>query len=94
MIDTLDPKLLVTRMSEAAAKASGRVPLPFRSMIDRTLVDVACVTSGGVRHVADSLRVDIPAVDAWRTAGVPAEFRARLHAMAVWPPRPTQRSAA
>lgn len=94
MMDTLDPKLLVARMSEAVAAASGRVPPPFRSVVDRTLIDVACATSGGVGHVADSLRVDIPAVDAWRSVGVPHEFRARLHALAVWPPRRPDRCAA
>ena len=83
---------LVGMMSEVAAHASERlVPRPLRGVMDRTLVDVACVAGGGVHPVADSLRVDVPAVDAWRSVGVPAEFRARLTAIAM---RPAFRKAA
>lgn len=90
-----DPLGIVSRMSEAAAAASDRVPPPFRSVVDRTLVDVACATTGGIRHVARDLQVDVPAVDAWRATGVPREFRARLTAMTVLPPlRPGRCTAA
>lgn len=85
MIEVLDPTMFVTRMSEAAAAASGRCPRPLRTVVDRTLVDVACIASGGLDEVARNLRVDVPAVDAWRDLGVPGEFRAQLHAMSVWP---------
>lgn len=78
---------LVTKMTDLAASASEHlVPRPVRNMVDRTLVDVACVTHGGVVPVARHLRVDVPAVHAWRSLGVPNEFRGRLTAMAVWPP--------
>ena len=87
MIDTLDPKMIVTKVSAAAAAASGRCPRPLRSVLDRTLVDMACLASGGLDEVARSLRVDVPAVDAWRELGVPGEFRAQLHAMSVVGPR-------
>lgn len=81
---------LVTRMSAVAATASERlVPQPLRGMVDRTLVEVVCVTNGGVVPVAEQLRVDVPAVDAWRTLGVPTEFRGKLTAMAMLPPMPT-----
>ena len=86
MIDTLDPMNLVDKVSEAAAAASDRVPQPFRGVMDRTLVDVACATTGGIGQVARDLRVDVPAVDAWRTVGVPREFRARLTALTMRPP--------
>ena len=80
---------LVGMMSEVAASASERlVPRPFRGMVDRTLVEVACVAGGGVAPVAEHLRVDVPAVDAWRQAGVPQEFRARLTAIAMRPTFP------
>lgn len=87
MIDNLHPTHLVTKFSEAAAVASGRCPRPLRAVVDRTLVDFACLASGGPTQLADDLQVDVPAVEAWRTLGVPDEFRARLHATAVWPPR-------
>lgn len=81
---------IVTRMSQAAASASERlVPQPFRGVVDRTLIDVVCVANGGVAPVAEDLRVDVPALDAWRSLGVPTEFRGRLTAMAIWPPRPS-----
>ena len=81
---------LVTKVSDIAANASERlVPKPFRDMVDRTLVDVACVTHGGLVPVAHELRVDVPALDAWRSMGIPVEFRGRLTAMAMLPPMPT-----
>jgi hypothetical protein len=86
VIEPRDPIGVVTKVSEAAAMASGRCPRPLRSVVDRTLVDVACLASGGVNRVAEELWVDVPAVGAWRDAGVPDEFRAQLHAMAVWRP--------
>lgn len=77
---------LVGKMSEVAASASELlVPGPLRGVVDRTLVDVACVAGGGVGPVARHLHVDVPAVDAWRSVGVPAEFRARLTAIAMRP---------
>lgn len=80
---------LVTRMSAVAATASERlVPQPLRGVVDRTLVDVVCATNGGIVPVAEQLRVDIPALDAWRTVGVPTEFRGKLTAMAMLPPMP------
>lgn len=84
-----DPMDLIGMMSEVAATASDRlVPRPLRGVVDRTLVDVACVAGGGVAPVADHLRVDVPAVDAWRQIGVPQEFRARLTAIAMRPSLP------
>ena len=81
---------LVTKMTHLAASASEHlVPRPVRNVLDRTLVDVACVTHGGVVPVARQLQVDVPAVDAWRSLGVPNQFRGRLTAMAMWPPMPT-----
>jgi hypothetical protein len=74
-------------VSEAAASASERlVPRPLRPVVDRTLVDLACAATGGVGEVARNLRVDVPAIDAWRSIGVPPEFRGRLTAMTVWSP--------
>jgi hypothetical protein len=91
MVDRTSPMCLIERVTEtmtgAAATASERlVPGPLKSVVDRTLVDVACATSGGVGGVAQSLMVDVPAVDAWRSTGVPPEFRSRLTAMTVWRP--------
>ena len=84
-----DPMNLVGMMSEVAASASERlVPRPFRGMLDRTLVDVACAAGGGAAPVAEHLRVDVPAIDAWRQVGVPQEFRARLTAIAMRPSLP------
>lgn len=81
-------------VSEVAASASELlVPRPLRSVVDRTLVDLASAAHGGVAPVASTLRVDVPAVDAWRTVGVPAEFRARLTALAMRPTRPTRLAA-
>lgn len=98
MIDKCAPMDLVDLMSNMAATASERlVPRPVRSVMDRTLVDVACVSAGGVVSVARSLHVDVPAVDAWRRYGVPPELRGRLTAVAVRPGipgRPGLRSAA
>ena len=89
MYGPIDPTNLVGMMSEVAASASERlVPRPFRGMVDRTLVDVACAAGGGLAPVAEHLRVDVPAVDAWRQAGVPQEFRARLSAIAMRPQLP------
>lgn len=77
---------LVTRMSEVTASATEYlVPRPLRAVVDRTLIDVAIVASGGLAPVAGNLQVDMPAVDAWRSVGVPPEFRARLHAIAMRP---------
>lgn len=85
-----DPMNLVGMMSEVAASASELlVPRPLRGVVDRTLVDVACVAGGGVAPVAEHLRVDVPAVDAWRQVGVPVEFRARLTAIALRPTFPS-----
>lgn len=84
-----DPMDLFGMMSEVAASASERfVPRPLRPVLDRTLVDVACLSGGGVAPVAEHLRVDVPAVDAWRHLGVPSEFRARLTAIAMRPAFP------
>ncbi len=81
-----DPMDLVGMMSEVAASASERlVPRPLRCVVDRTLVEVALVAGGGMAPVAEHLRVDAPAVDAWRQIGVPPEFRARLTAIAMRP---------
>lgn len=89
MYGPIDPMNLVGMMSEVAASASERlVPRPFRGMVDRTLVDVACAAGGGLAPVAQHLRVDVPAVDAWRQVGVPQEFRARLTAIAMRPSLP------
>ena len=92
MIDMHHPQWLFDRMTDAAATVSAHlVPGPLRWVVDRTIVDVACATSGGVGEVARTLQVDVPAVDAWRSLGVPTEFRGRLTAMTVWPPlRPTR----
>ncbi|MDZ7676278.1 MAG: hypothetical protein U5K30_14570 [Acidimicrobiales bacterium] len=80
------PMDLVSRVSEMAAWTSETfVPGPLRGVVDRTLVDVACVAGGGVGPVANELQVDPPAVDAWRNVGVPPEFRARLTAVAMRP---------
>ncbi len=77
---------LVNRVTEAAFSASGAlVPQPFRGVFDRTLVDVAIATAGGVVPIAEDLRVDPPAVDAWRSVGVPNEFRGRLTRLAMRP---------
>lgn len=82
-------RALVTKMTDLATTASEHlVPRQVRNMLDRTLVDVACLTHGGLVPVARQLQVDVPAVDAWRSLGVPSEFRGRLTAMAVWPPMP------
>ena len=89
MYGPIDPTNLVEMLSEVAASASERlVPRQFRGMVDRTLVDVACAAGGGLAPVAEHLRVDVPAVDAWRQVGVPQEFRARLTAIAMRPSLP------
>lgn len=81
-----EPMDLVVKMSEVAASASELlVPRQLRGVVDRTLVDVAVVAGGGAGQVAENLRVDVPAIDAWRTVGVPSEFRARLTAIAMRP---------
>lgn len=85
---------LAHRLSDVAAAEFERfVPRPVRGVVDRTLVDVACATRRGIVAVAGELQVDVPAVDAWRRAGVPAPFRARLAAMALRP-SPTRCRAA
>ncbi len=77
---------LVDRFSDLAARTSERwVPSPLRGVMDRTLVDMACVAGGGRVPVADDLSVDIPAIDAWRRIGVPTEFRGPLTAIAMRP---------
>ena len=56
MYGPIDPTNLVGMMSEVAASASERlVPRPFRGMVDRTLVDVACAAGGGLAPVAEHL---------------------------------------
>lgn len=88
------PFELVNRMSDAAASASeALVPRPIRLVVDRTLIDAACASRGGVVPVAARLQVDVPAVDAWRSLGVPATFRPRLAAMIVTPDLPGRRAA-
>ncbi|MDE0801944.1 MAG: hypothetical protein OSA99_01350 [Acidimicrobiales bacterium] len=83
------PRDLVGRMSEVAASASELLLHgPIRGVVDRTLVEVACVKGGGLAPVAENLRVDVPAVDAWRSVGVPPEFRGRLTAIAMRPSLP------
>lgn len=80
---------LTRHLSDAAACEFDRlVPRPVRSVIDRTLVDAACVTRRGIVAVADELQVDVPAVDAWRRIGIPGPFRPRLASMAMTPPAP------
>ncbi len=87
------PTSLSRQLSDVAAAEFERfVPRPVRSVIDRTLVDVACANQHGILSVADQLHVDVPAVDAWRRIGVPAPFRTRLAAMAMLP-RPGRCSA-
>lgn len=83
------PLHLVRRVSDLAATELERlVPSPVRSVVDRTLIDAACASRGGVTEVAQRLRVDAPAVDAWRFLGVPAPFRPRLAAIIVAPELP------
>lgn len=91
MIDKCAPMDLVDRMSHVAASASERfVPRPVQRVVDRTLVDMACVNARGVASVARSLQVDVPAVDAWRRLGVPTEMRGRLTAVAMRPSLPAR----
>lgn len=88
------PIELVHRMSGAASSVSDAVvPRPIRTVVDRALVDAACANRGGVVGVARRLDVDPPAVDAWRSLGVPAELRSRLAALAVVPGLPGRRAA-
>lgn len=85
---------LLHRVSGAASSASDAlVPRPIRILVDRTLVDAACVSRGGVRPVACRLGVDPPAVAAWRSLGIPPEFRSRVAALAVVPELPGRRAA-
>lgn len=85
---------LVHLVSGAAASASDALmPRPVRLIVDRTLVDAACVSRGGVVPVARRLGVDVPAVAAWRSMGIPAEFRSRLGALAVVPELSSRRAA-
>ncbi len=94
---TMHPKHhidLVQRMSGAAVSASETlVPRPIRSVVDRTLIEAACASRGGLAPVAERLRVDVPAVDAWRSIGVPAIFRHRLAAMIMTPDFTHRRAA-
>lgn len=93
-MDTRNPLALVLRVSGMASAASeALVPRPIRVAVDRTLVDAACATHGGPVTVADRLGVDVPAVDAWRSIGVPAEFRPRLAAVIALPPYLHRRAA-
>ncbi len=86
---------LVHRMSVVASEASDLfVPRPVRAVVDRWFVDAACHTGGGVLGVADRMQVDPPAVDAWRTIGVPPSLRPRLAAIIVQPSPPADRAAA
>lgn len=88
------PIELVHRMSGAASSVTDAVlPRPIRTAVDRTLVDAACATRGGVVPVANRLGVDPPAVDAWRSLGVPPELRSRLAALAIVPELPGRRAA-
>lgn len=88
------PIELVHRMSGAASSVSDAVvPRPIRAIVDRALVDAACSSRGGVVPVASRLGVDPPAVDAWRSLGIPSELRSRLAALAMVPER-TGRPAA
>lgn len=88
------PIEFVHRMSGAASSVSDAVvPRPIRSLVDRALVEAACTTRGGVVPVAQRLGVDAPAVDAWRSLGVPPELRSRLATLAVVPELPGRRAA-
>lgn len=83
-MSTWSPIELVHRMSGAASSVSDAVvPRPIRTLVDRALVDAACTARGGVVPVAHRLGVDVPAVDAWRSLGVPPELRSRLAALTV-----------
>lgn len=85
------PTSLSRQLSHAASSEYERVvPRPLRSVLDRALVDSACVTRRGIASVAEELRVDVPAVDEWRRRGVPTEFRRQLASMVVHP-RPIRR---
>lgn len=88
------PIELVHRMSGAASSVTDAVvPRPIRAAVDRTLVDAACAARGGVVPVAHRLGVDPPAVDAWRSFGVPPALRSRLAALAMMPELPGRRAA-
>lgn len=88
------PIELVHRVSGAASSVSDAVvPRPIRTIVDRTLVDAACTNRGGVVAVAHRLGVDPPAVDAWRSLGIPPELRSRLAALAMVPELPGRRAA-
>ena len=85
------PSTIARQLSDAASTEYERfVPRPVRGMLDRALVDTACMARRGIDTVAEELRVDVPAVDAWRRLGVPASFRPHLAAM-VMLPRPVRR---
>ncbi len=87
------PLTLVQVVGDAASSATDALlPPTIRNAVDRTLVDVACFGNGGVTGVAERLQVDVPAVDAWRTLGVPAALRPRL-ATLVLAPAPRRRRA-
>jgi len=95
-VHSRSPLDLVHRMSGAASSAADAlVPRPIRDIVDRTLLDAACLRRGGVPPVASRLGVDPPAVAAWRTLGIPPEFRSRLATLAVVPDElPGRRAAA
>ncbi len=93
-MSTWSPIELVHRMSGAASSVSDAVvPRPIRALVDRALVDAACAARGGVVPVANRLGVDPPAVDAWRSLGVPPEVRSRLATLAWVPELPGRRAA-
>ena len=88
------PLDLVHRVSGFASSASeALVPRPIRDIVDRTLVGAACLSRGGVPTVASRLGVDPPAVAAWRSLGIPPEFRSRLATLAVVPDLPGRSAA-
>lgn len=78
---------LLCKVSSVASAATERIlPPQLLSYVDRTLLDLAC-SARSMHDVAESLQVDVPAVDAWRNAGVPSDFRGRLATLAFTPER-------
>jgi hypothetical protein len=56
-----------------------------RSMLvhmDQSLLELAIRARGGELELAAVLHHDVPAIDWWRHAGVPAEMRGAVHALA------------
>lgn len=93
-VHSRSPLDLVHRVSGFASSASeALVPRPIRDIVDRTLLDAACLSRGGVLPVANRLGVDPPAVAAWRSLGIPPEFRSRLATLAVVPDLPGRSAA-